>query len=185
MTTAFFDDPLWGPAFPDVGRRAEQAGALWRLFVTSALRYPWLLVTEHVESAAVWLPPGGTDLTDDQHNGFDDFLVDIAGRPAAQAILAIFDQFEQAHPTEPHFYLSLLATHTAHRGRGLGMALLRESLTRIDAHGAPAYLESCNPVNDARYESVGFVRRGTFTVASGHVVSTMWRPARAAAGSPG
>ncbi|MDQ2956726.1 MAG: hypothetical protein M3Y42_07165, partial [Actinomycetota bacterium] len=46
MTSAFFDDPLWGPAFPDPELRAEQASAFWRLFVTSAQRYPWLLVAD-------------------------------------------------------------------------------------------------------------------------------------------
>ncbi|MFF3484116.1 hypothetical protein ACFYXC_12615 [Streptomyces sp. NPDC002701] len=39
MTTAFIHDPLWGPAFPDASRRAEQAAAMWRLHVTYALRY--------------------------------------------------------------------------------------------------------------------------------------------------
>ncbi|MDH6137879.1 GNAT superfamily N-acetyltransferase [Kitasatospora sp. MAA4] len=178
MTTAFFDDPLWGPAFPDVERRAEQAGAMWRLFATSALRYPWMLVTEHVESAAIWLPPGGVELTPEEAAGFEDRLVEIAGRSTAAGIVEILERLEEHYPSEPHFFLSLLATHRDHRGRGLGMGLLRESLARIDAIGAPAYLESCNPANDARYASVGFVPHGTVTVPSGHVVRTMWRPAR-------
>jgi len=63
MTTAFFDDPTWGPAFPDVDRRAEQASALWRLMVTSALRYPWTMVTANAEAAALWIPPGENELT--------------------------------------------------------------------------------------------------------------------------
>lgn len=57
------------------------------------------------------------------------------------------------------------------------MGLLTESLTRIDALGAPAYLESSNPVNNGRYQSVGFVPRDQITTATGHVVTTMWRPA--------
>jgi GNAT superfamily N-acetyltransferase len=178
MTTAFFDDPLWGPAFPDVERRSAQASAMWRLFVESSLRYPWMLVTANVESAALWMPPGAHELTAEEERGFEEFLDEIAGRDVADAILAIFEQLDAAHPDEPHFYLSLLATHDDHRGRGLGMALLRENLTRIDALGAPAYLESCNPGNNKRYESVGFVARDEITTASGAVVTTMWRPAR-------
>ncbi|WP_434593960.1 hypothetical protein [Streptomyces sp. A5-4] len=58
------------------------------------------------------------------------------------------------------------------------MGLLAESLVRIDAHGAPAYLESSNPANIARYESAGFTARDEITTATGHVVTTMWRPAR-------
>lgn len=177
LTTAFLDDPLWGPAFPDVDRRPEQAGALWRLCATSALRYDWLLVTERVEASAVWIPPGGTELTDDELAGFDDFLAGVCGSAAADGIHAIFAQFDEHRPAEPHFYLSLLGTHSRHRGGGLGMGLLRESLARIDALRQPAYLESSNPVNNARYAGVGFVPRDEFATASGHVVTTMWRPA--------
>jgi len=178
LTTAFFDDPLWGPAFPDVERRAEQASAFWRLLVTSALRYPWTLVTDKVEAAAVWFPPGGIELTDEEHEGVEPFLVDLTGRAVADGILALFDHFEAARPTEPHYYLSLLATHTDHRGSGLGMSLLRENLARVDEAGLPAYLESCNPANDKRYAEGGFGPREELMPGVGAVVATMWRPAQ-------
>jgi GNAT superfamily N-acetyltransferase len=178
LTTAFFDDPLWGPAFPDPERRAGQASALWRLFVTSSLRYSWTMVTDKLESGAVWIPPGGNELTDDEESGFEEFLLGFADREVTDGVLAISHQFEEARPAEPHFYLSLLGTHDDHRGAGLGMALLSENLTRVDVLGAAAYLESCNPANNRRYESVGFVPRTEIVMPSGHVVTTMWRPAR-------
>jgi GNAT superfamily N-acetyltransferase len=178
LTTAFFHDPLWGPAFPDEQRRAGQAAAMWRLSVTSALRYPWTLVTPNVEAAAVWIPPGGTEMTPEKGSGLADLLARAASPAVATAILTIYDQLEAAHPSEPCFYLSLLGTHDDHRGKGLGMGLLAESLARIDALRAPAYLESSNPANNRRYESVGFTARDEITIATGHVVTTMWRPAR-------
>ncbi|MFG3246265.1 GNAT family N-acetyltransferase [Streptomyces sp. NPDC048187] len=178
MTTAFFHDPLWGPAFPDESRRAAQAAAMWRLYVTSAQRYPWTLVTPDVEAAAVWIPPNGTELTPQEESGLENLLAQAAGEEAAKAILTIYDQLEAAHPAEPCFYLTLLGVHDNHRGKGLGMGLLAESLARIDALGAPAYLESSNPLNIVRYERAGFTPRDTITNATGHVVTTMWRPAR-------
>jgi hypothetical protein len=57
------------------------------------------------------------------------------------------------------------------------MALLRENLKLVDAERLPAYLESTNPANDKRYESVGFEKIGSFTTPYGAVVSTMWRSA--------
>jgi hypothetical protein len=57
-------------------------------------------------------------------------------------------------------------------------ALLAETLTRIDAIGAAAYLESTNPVNNQRYMNAGFEPRGEIIMATGHIVTTMWRPAR-------
>jgi len=66
-----------------------------------------------------------------------------------------------------------------HRGHGHGMRLLAETLERIDAEGHPAYLESTNPANNARYEGVGFEARGSFEgYTPGSAVTTMWRPAR-------
>lgn len=178
LTTAFFGDPLWGPAFPDERRRSEQAAALWRLCATSALRYPWTLITERAEAVAVWIPPGGTELTEQEESGLAELLTATAGADVAQGVLDIFDQLDAAHPHDPCFYLSLLGVHDDHRGQGIGMGLLADSLALIDALGESAYLESSNPANNARYESVGFVARDRITTATGHVVTTMWRPAR-------
>ena len=177
FTSAFFNDPLWGPTFPDATLRPTQVAAFWRLFTTSAIRYPWTFVTEHCESASLWIPAGGEDLTREEEDSFEEFLVDIADRQIADNILAITALFAAARPTEPHYYLSLFGTHKDHRGQGSGMALLRENLARIDALNAPAYLESTNPINIKRYESVGVQRQGGFTAPSGHVVTTLWRPA--------
>jgi GNAT superfamily N-acetyltransferase len=178
LMSAFSHDPLWGPAFPDAAHRASQMAALWRLLSGSALRFPWTFVTGNVESVAVWLPPGADELTAEESDGFEEFLLGLVGEAATHDIEAVMAQFEASRPSEPHFYLSLLGTHDEHRGRGLGMTLLRENLARVDALAQPSYLESTNPANNARYESVGFERHGAFTTASGHIVTTMWRAAR-------
>ncbi|NNN15733.1 MAG: GNAT family N-acetyltransferase [Acidimicrobiaceae bacterium] len=177
LTSAFLDDPLWGPTFPDETRRSEQASAFWRLLATSAERYPWSFVTERVESTAIWIPSGGDELTSTEEDTFEDYIVEIAGRQVADTILAINELFREARPSEPHHYLSLLATHNQHRGHGTGMNLLRENLARIDTLGVAAYLESTNSANNERYESVGFRRHGSFATPSGHTVTTMWRSA--------
>jgi GNAT superfamily N-acetyltransferase len=178
ITSGFLNDPLWAPQFPDQDARAAESAKFWRLSAASALRYPWTMITDGATATAVWIPPEGTELTDDEAYGLDAFLVELVGRARADSILAIYDQFDGARPTEPHFYLSLLATHADHRGRGIGMALLRDSLASIDALGAPAYLESSNPANNKRYEGVGFRRVGEFVTSAGQVVTTMWRDAR-------
>ncbi len=178
LTSAFFDDPLWGSVFPDVTQRPLQAASFLRLLSASALRYPWTFVTARIESVAIWIPLGGKELANEEEATFEEFVIDIAGRQVAGNINAILELFAQFHPHEPHYYLNLLATHTKHRGLGLGMALLRENLATIDDLCACAYLESTNPANNERYESVGFRSNGSFTVPSGQVVTTMWRPAK-------
>jgi GNAT superfamily N-acetyltransferase len=73
-------------------------------------------------------------------------------------VLELIERFDAAHPRhEPHYYLSLLGTHPAHTGRGLGMGLAR-ILQHIDEEGLPAYLESSNPANNHRYERHGFAK---------------------------
>jgi GNAT superfamily N-acetyltransferase len=177
FTSAFFHDPVWGPAFPDKSRRAAQAAVMWRVYVTSALRYPWTLVTPGAEAAAIWIPPGGIELTESEMGGLEERLAEAAGPDTARAVMAVGEQFEAVHPAEPFFYLTILGTHADHRGKGLGMGLLAESLARIDELGAPAYLESTNPANLKRYESVGFAVRDEILLPAGQVVTTMWRAA--------
>jgi GNAT superfamily N-acetyltransferase len=179
ITLAFAEDPLWGPAMAQVrdlhGHRAE----LWRGYLTGAMRYPWMWLTEGGGAVSVWIPPGGTEMSAEQEERWLDLIRERLG-PGADDFLDTLDRFAAAHPhDEPHYYLSLLGTHPEYRGRGLGMALLADNLSRVDAEGVPAYLESTNPGNDHRYASVGFEPFGSFaTPYGGHVVNTMWRPAR-------
>ncbi len=95
----------------------------------------------------------------------------------AELVMEVFECFEAAHPrVEDHYYLSLLGTHTEHRGSGIGMGLLEDNLARLDTLGMPAYLESTNPSNLRRYESVGFAVYGAFNLpGGGPSVTTMWR----------
>jgi GNAT superfamily N-acetyltransferase len=95
-------------------------------------------------------------------------------------VIELLERFEESHPKgAPHYYLSLFGTDPAHRGHGVGMRLLVETLERIDREAMPAYLESSNPVNDERYERVGFERIGSFATPDGsHTVSMMWREPR-------
>ena len=100
--------------------------------------------------------------------------------PRATDVLKLIEAFDANHPTErPHYYLSLLGTHASQRGKGIGMALLADNLATIDTERAPAYLESSNPANNARYEEQGFHRIGGFERPDGGApVSAMWRDAR-------
>ena len=125
---------------------------------------------------SVWIPPNGAEFSQDAELSVPSRLRDLVG-PRASEVGELLDRFGQAHPRdEPHYYLSLLGTRDEHRGRGLGMALLRENLARIDAEHMPAYLESSNPGNNHRYEAVGFVSVASFQApGDGPVVTGMWR----------
>jgi GNAT superfamily N-acetyltransferase len=175
LAAAFRVDPLWSWAFPDHAKLEPW----WRFLIASALRYPWVWVAGDVSAAAVWIPPGGTELTADQEQQVEPLLKKLVG-PRAGEVMDLVERFESSHPrTEPHYYLSLLGTHPEHRGKGLGMRLLAQNLSMIDAEGLPAYLESSNPQNDKRYQRLGFTKVGMFSTPDGaHSVATMWREPR-------
>jgi GNAT superfamily N-acetyltransferase len=176
LALAFCTDPVWGWAFPDPDRRLEQQREVWAFFVRSALDSGWVWLTEGCEAAAVWIPPGREELRPEDEEPLRRLLEAQLGDGAAR-VLDTQERFEAAHPHgEPHFHLTLLGTHPEHRGKGVGMGLLAETLARIDAEEAPAFLESTNPGNEHRYERVGFRRCGGFELGGdGPDVTQMWR----------
>jgi GNAT superfamily N-acetyltransferase len=174
LTAAFEADPLWSWAFP-----REGLGDLWRMLISSALRYPWVWVADDYAAASVWIPPGGVELTEEEEAALGSLLNQLIGSRAAE-VESLFGRLDATHPDQPpHYYLSLLGTHPDNRGEGLGMALLADNLAKIDSEGMPAYLESSNPQNDPRYERLGFVQVGEFQRPDGRLTcSTMWREPR-------
>lgn len=178
LTKAFFHDPLWGPAFPDAEHRTVQWAAVWRLYATSALRHGWLLVTQNVEAVAVWIPPGGDELTPREAAGLKDFLERAANPAVARTVLAMAGRFGAARPDEPHFYLTLLGRHDRHRGQGLGMGSARRQSGARRHLGRSRVPGVFQPGEPRAVRKRGLRPRDRITTATGHVVTTMWRPAR-------
>lgn len=170
--SAFEGDPTWSWAFPNPTVRRR----FWQFAIEGALRFPWTFRTSAFETVSVWIPPGESEFSHAQESRLPDLLVELAG-PRAGDVAELMNRFDLAHPrTEPHYYLSLLGNHQQQRGRGLGMGMLRENLARVDARHMPAYLESSNPANIHRYESVGFETVTSFQAPNeGPVVTGMWR----------
>src|SRR3954452_9514815 len=143
------------------------------------MRFGWAHVTPGCEAAAVWVPPGEHELTEEQERAFVQSVIELVGAQQAAIILDAFERLDAAHPHDPpHYYLSLLGTHTDHRGRGLGVGLLAAGLELVDRKVLPAYLESTNNDNDRRYARLGFEPLGLVELPNGHRVTTMWREPR-------
>lgn len=175
LQSAFFADPVWGAwAFPDEETRAAPLARLLSAWAEPPVPHGWVRMTPRAEAVAVWIPPRVPEMTAAEEAAFETLTAELFGSRAGE-LAALFAQFEGTHPDEPHYYLSLWATHRDHAGHGLGTALMEQCLARIDAEGMPAYLESTHPRNLARYEALGFRPRAEFGPPGGPVITTMWR----------
>ena len=177
LASAFYADPLWGHwVFPDERRRADDLLRFMTLMAELGFDQMWIDMTPAAEAVTVWTPPGASYGSPEQQPlviaMFDDLFGDRAGE-----IHALFSQFEQHTPGGRFYHLEWWATHRDHAGKGLGAALLREDLERVDRERMPAYLESTNPANLPRYERFGFQRLSEFAPPGGPTITTMWRQA--------
>ena len=191
LTSAFLDDPVWGPSFPDRATRPQVASQYWRFMVGEALRFPEARVLDaagtpsasdgpdvemaRLRAVSVWYPPGADELSDEAHPAYDALVAKLLGPEAAAALDRAGAQFAEARPSTPHAYLTLLGVAPEARGGGHGMALLRAALAEYDAAGIPTYLESSNPVNDLRYEKLGYRVHAVVELESGARVNTYLR----------
>lgn len=180
ISLAFHEDPTWSWAFPDPDQRHAQYVVWWGFLIEGAMRFeqPAVRVTDGVEAAAIWLPPGERELTPENEARAPAILQELVGDRDGE-VMDLIERFEATQPPDPpHYYLSLLGVHNDHRGRGLGMGLLAESLAHFDAEGVPTYLESSNAANDRRYEALGYRRIGEFTTPDDAVtIASFWRDA--------
>ena len=102
LTGAFHTDPTWSWAFPDASLRAAQFTRLWGLLVDGALRYPWVWLTPGDTATSVWIPPDGTDLSDEQEALVEPMVVELLGADAPR-VIETMAMFDEAHPRAvPH-----------------------------------------------------------------------------------
>jgi GNAT superfamily N-acetyltransferase len=76
--------------------------------------------------------------------------------PTFEDVNGLFEQMDDLHPTDDHWYLPLTGVDPVAQGRGLGSALLAHALKTCDSDGLPAYLEATSPRNRSLYERHGF-----------------------------
>jgi GNAT superfamily N-acetyltransferase len=140
------------------------------------MKYDGVIMSPGGEAVAVWIPPGVPEMDEaDEASLMAGTQTLFGGR--APLLFEVYEMFAQARPAAPqNWCLSLLATNPEHRGKGAGMQLVEDFLVRVDAEQMPAYLESTNAANLARYGGAGFEQFGQFTAPQGPTVTTMWRP---------
>jgi ribosomal protein S18 acetylase RimI-like enzyme len=181
LARAFDDDPLSLYLF---GSPRLRSAGLTRFF-TMQLRHTYLphgevWTTTDGDGAAMWAPPTMP------RPGLIDLVrmipvlpyLSIWGRKAAD-VMQLLATYDRVRPRETHWYLGTLGTDPDRQGRGVGSALLRVVLHRLDVEGLPAHLESSKERNLAFYARHGFAVTGEIHAPrGGPTLWLMWREPR-------
>ncbi len=171
IALAFASDPMARWSLREAQTYVAVMPELIRAFGAAAYDSGSAYVTEDLDGAALWLPPG---VEPDMETL--DRLVQTHAPPAILSdVAAIFEAMAQYHPDVPHWYLPLIGADPARQGRGIGSALMSHALARCDREGVAAYLESSNPQNIPLYRRYGFEILGTIQVGSSPVLTPMLR----------
>lgn len=122
-------------------------------------------------AAALWFRPGAQP----DEEALVALIKDSVPMADQDVAFAVFEQMDEAHPKEPHWYLPLIGTDPARRSSGFGSALLDHRLTICDQQNVPAYLEATSPENIRLYRRHGFEVLDTIQVGGSPPITPMVR----------
>lgn len=173
---AFENDPVSRWMVGEDRTNADRTGRLYRALASGHLADGLSLVTPRTEAAAVWAAPKRFKVP------LHRWLPHIPGvlralGPSGFGRLLSMAEVEHLHPGEAHYYLAVLGTHPAHRGKGHASAVMTPVLERADAEATGCYLESSKEENLAYYTRHGFEVTGTHDLdrGKGPRMWLMWR----------
>ena len=182
IADGFHDIPAMRFAFAglDANRRRRRLERVMRSTVRVGIRRGRVRIVRaagRVAAAAVAYPPEAFPL------GLGDWIAGGLGAltvgPQSALRLARYEQrLKHLHLAEPHYYLYLLAVLPAHRGRGLGAALVDDLSRAADERALACYLETDRLENVGFYEARGYrvVEEIAVAEAGGAVLHRMVRP---------
>lgn len=178
ITAAFIADPVARFAWPDAQTYLAAFPGILAGLCAPSFDGDLALVTEAFTGAALWVPP--TEETheaggEDPGAAIRDFLSQTSPADRVEDMVATFVAMGSHHPDEPHWYLPFIGVDPAAQGRGVGASLMKQAVSRFDAEGVVAYLESSNPRNISLYERFGFERSGEIQMGRAPVVTPMVR----------
>jgi GNAT superfamily N-acetyltransferase len=155
LSLAFMEDPVSRWIFPGRTRRRQVHPEFFGAFAGFAFDHGEVCVTGDFSGAVLWIPGGRRDLLDrfaaltgDERNRFD----------------ALAELREANEPSSAHLQAQWLGVLPRRRGAGIGRALLRQRLERLDV---PAYVEASSVAGASLCRGLGFAEAGEPFAADG------------------
>ena len=175
LAVAFAQDPVLSFLYEDPGTRPAMLAAFFAARLAGGIGIDEVLAVDGCASAAVWVPPQGSDDPGPDFGGVIAATMSLLGEEKAMQKFVALQPILEAHPQTPHWYLAFVGTRSEGRGRGLASSLIAAVTDRCDVESVPAYLESSDPANVPLYERHGFSVTGEVEIADGPTIPLMWR----------
>jgi ribosomal protein S18 acetylase RimI-like enzyme len=176
LARAFFDDPVFVWAAPDAARRQDMLLVTFTAFTKAAAPYDEVYVAGDA-GVALWLPPGGEVMGEEDGEEYGRRVAELAGDDA-ERLNTLGEVIGEHHPTEPGWFLQFSGVGPDRQNQGIGSALLADMLERLDREGQRAYLDATSPRNKRLYERHGFRAGEPYAVAGGPPLWPMVREPR-------
>lgn len=174
LTLGFAADPLIRWIYPEPEAFLAHFPRVADLFGGRAFEHGAAYRNEDFTATALWLPPG----IHPDEDGLVAWFEETVAADKRDRLFSLLEQMGWYHPDDPCWHLALIAVDPVRQGKGLGSALLEESLRQCDRDGIPAYLESTNPANLSLYRRQGFEQIGLIEVEDTPPLFPMLRPRR-------
>ena len=174
VVLAFASDPVSRWSWPQAQQCLASMPRLVSAFAGRAFDHGSAYCTDSYAGVALWLPPG----VHPDEERLAELIESTMPASIRHEVYSVFEQMAKYHPTDPHWFLPLIGVDPAHRGKGLGDALMTHALRRADRDHVAVYLESTNPRNMSLYRRHGFDVLGTIQVGSSPPLVPMLRQPR-------
>jgi GNAT superfamily N-acetyltransferase len=172
ISDGYFDDIFFKWVVPSDEKRRELVTGYYKAYLNAEGAYAYVAEENgQMVGATVWLPH-------DVDAGLYD-KIDAAVGEYAPNFRAVADMSHESEPKNVTFtQLVGFVVEKKHRGKGFGVALLREHLTAMDEKGIATYLEASTPFSGGGvYGKFGFERYGELMYFSPDaVLYPLWRP---------
>ena len=175
LAAAFVADPVGRWIYHEARDYLENYSKLVRLFGSVSSEEGTFYADESFGGACVWLKVGSAPDGD----AMAKHIEETVREEIREELFEVFEKMDTYHhQAEPCWYLPVIGADASRQGQGLGSALMKHALERVDEEGAQAYLESSNPANMTLYERHGFEVMGQIQVGSSPLIHPMIRQPR-------
>jgi ribosomal protein S18 acetylase RimI-like enzyme len=174
VVLGFSADPIARWSYPEPHDYLSFFPRVVAAFGGNAFEHGTGFYIDNFSGAALWLPPD----VEPREEEMMALLQQTIAEQRQDEVFSLLEQMGNYHPSEPHWYLPLIAVDPMRQGKGYGSALLAHALIQCDRDKKAAYLESTNPRNVSLYQRHGFEVLGTIQVGSSPPVFPMLRRPR-------